>query len=353
MADLSFKGINIVGMAGAVPKNTIKNRNYTEHFDQDTVNDIVDKTGIEERRFVTGNTTASDLCFAAAEQLISDLGIEKSEIDILLFVSQTPDFRMPATSIILQDRLGLSKSTAAFDINLGCSGFVYGLSMAFAYAQQPGIRKVLLLDGETRSKVYHPKDRKTGFLFGDAGVAAIIEKDANVGVAVFSLNSDGSLQDLIKIDSGGYRNRSSADSVIERVVDEHGNIRTDEHGYMNGTDVFNFVLREIPRNIKHTLKLADANLEDFDYYIFHQANKFMNDYLIKKLKLDVKKVPSTIDKYGNTSSVSIPITIVDQLKDKVEGKKELFLCGFGVGMSWATACIPVNDMKISEIVEVP
>lgn len=353
MADLSFKGINIVGMAGAVPKNTIKNRNYTEHFDQDTVNDIVDKTGIEERRFVTGNTTASDLCFAAAEQLISDLGIEKSEIDILLFVSQTPDFRMPATSIILQDRLGLSKSTAAFDINLGCSGFVYGLSMAFAYAQQPGIRKVLLLDGETRSKVYHPKDRKTGFLFGDAGVAAIIEKDANVGIAVFSLNSDGSLQDLIKIDSGGYRNRSSADSVIERVVDEHGNIRTDEHGYMNGTDVFNFVLREIPRNIKHTLKLADANLEDFDYYIFHQANKFMNDYLIKKLKLDVKKVPSTIDKYGNTSSVSIPITIVDQLKDKVEGKKELFLCGFGVGMSWATACIPVNDMKISEIVEVP
>lgn len=353
MADLSFKGINIVGMAGAVPKNTIKNRAYTEFFDQAAVNDIVDKTGIEERRFVTGNTTASDLCFAAAEQLISDLGIEKSEIDILLFVSQTPDFRMPATSIILQDRLGLSKSTAAFDINLGCSGFVYGLSMAFAYAQQPGIRKVLLLDGETRSKVYHPKDRKTGFLFGDAGVAAIIEKDANVGVAVFSLNSDGSLQDLIKIDSGGYRNRSSADSVIERVVDEHGNIRTDEHGYMNGTDVFNFVLREIPRNIKHTLKLADANLEDFDYYIFHQANKFMNDYLIKKLKLDVKKVPSTIDKYGNTSSVSIPITIVDQLKDKVEGKKELFLCGFGVGMSWATACIPVNDMKISEIVEVP
>lgn len=353
MADLTFKGINIVGMAGAVPKNTIKNRNYTEHFDQDAVNDIVDKTGIEERRFVTGNTTASDLCFAAAEQLISDLDIDKSEIDLLLFVSQTPDFRMPATSIILQDRLGLSKSTAAFDINLGCSGFVYGLSMAYAYAQQPGIRKVLLLDGETRSKVYHPKDRKTGFLFGDAGVAAIIEKDANVGTAVFSLNSDGSLQDLIKIDAGGYRHRSSAESVLEKVVDEHGNIRTDEHGYMNGTDVFNFVLREIPRNIKHTLKLAEANLEDFDYYVFHQANKFMNDYLIKKLKLDVIKVPSTIAKYGNTSSVSIPITIVDQLKDKMEGKKELFLCGFGVGMSWATACIPVNGMKISDIVEVP
>lgn len=352
MADLSFKGITIVGMAGAVPKNTIKNRDYTEHFEQDAVNDIVDKTGVEERRFVTGNTTASDLCFAAAEKLISDLNIDKREIDILLFISQTSDYRMPATSIILQDRLGLAKSTAAFDINLGCSGFVYGLSTAYAYAQQPGIRKVLVLDGETRSKVYHPKDRKTAFLFGDAGVAAIIEKDSQVGEAVFSLNSDGAHHHLIKIDAGGYRQPSSAESVLEKVVDEHGNIRTDEHGYMNGTDVFNFVLREIPRNIKHTLKLAEANLEDFDYYIFHQANKFMNDYLIRKLKLNADKVPSTIAKYGNTSSVSIPITIVDQLKDKLEGKKNLFLCGFGVGMSWATACIPVNGMEISEIVEV-
>lgn len=352
MAKLKFNGITIVGMAGAVPANTIKNRAYTEFFDKESVGDIVDKTGVEQRRFVTGNTTASDLCFAAAEKLISDLAIDKSEIDMLLFVSQTPDYRMPATSIILQDRLGLSKDTAAFDIGLGCSGFIYGLSMAYAYAQQPGIRKVLLLDGETRSKVYHPKDRKTGFIFGDAGVAAIIEKDDRVGESVFSLNSDGSLQHLIKIDAGGYRNPSTPESLKEKVVDEHGNIRTDEHGYMNGADVFNFVLREIPKHIKETLKFGEANLEDFDFYVFHQANKFMNDYLVKKLKLDVDKVPSTISKYGNTSSVSIPITIVDQLKDQLVGPKGLFLCGFGVGMSWATALVPVNGMRISEIVEV-
>ncbi|MCX7548870.1 ketoacyl-ACP synthase III [Xanthomarina sp. F1114] len=352
MAELKFSGIHITGMAGAVPAQTIKNRAYTEHFDKEAVNDIVDKTGVEERRFATESTTASDLCYAAAEKLIADMEIDKSEIDVLLFVSQTPDYRMPATSIILQNRLGLSKSTAAFDISLGCSGFVYGLSVAYGYAQQPGIRKVLLLDGETRSKVYHPKDRKTGFIFGDAGVAAIIEKDTNIGDSFFSLNSDGSLQNLIKIDAGGYRNRSTSESLKEKVVDEHGNIRTDEHGYMNGADVFNFVLREIPRNIKQTLKFADAKLDDFDYYIFHQANKFMNDYLIKKLKLDVDKVPTTIAKYGNTSSVSIPITMVDQLKDKTAGDKNLLLCGFGVGMSWATACIPTQDLKISEIVEV-
>ena len=352
MANLEFKDIGILGMAGAVPKNKIINREYTAHFDAETVGEIVDKTGVEERRFTTEKQTASDLCYAAAEKLIADNQIDKSEIDIILFVSQTPDYRMPATSITLQDRLGLSKSTAAFDISLGCSGFIYGLSVAYAYANMPHIRKVLLLDGETRSKVYHPKDRKTSFIFGDAGVAAIIQKQKGVGDSHFSLNSDGSKSDLIKIDAGGYRQPSSAQTLKEKVVDEHGNIRTDEHGYMNGADVFNFVLREIPKNIKQTLKFADKSLEDFDYCVFHQANKFMNDYLAKKLKLDMAKVPSTIDKYGNTSSVSIPITIVDKLKENMQGEKQLFLCGFGVGMSWASACIPINDLNISDIVEV-
>jgi 3-oxoacyl-[acyl-carrier-protein] synthase-3 len=258
---------------------------------------------------------------------------------------------MPATSVTLQHRLGLSKSTAAFDISLGCSGFVYGLSVAYAYVNMPGIRKVLLLDGETRSKVYHPKDRKTGFIFGDAGVAAIIEKQ-EVGHSFFSLNSDGSKSDLIKIDAGGYRNPSNEESIKEKVVDEHGNIRTDEHGYMNGADVFNFVLREIPKNIRQTLSLANTSMEELDFYVFHQANKFMNDYLAKKLKLDSSKVPSTIQKYGNTSSVSIPITIVDQLKGQLHSPKKLLLCGFGVGMSWATAVIPTNQINISDIVEV-
>lgn len=352
MAELSFNQVGITFMGGAVPKKVIKNRDYTAHFPVDAVNDIVDKTGVEERRFAGKGQTASDLCFAAAEKVLYDFNIDKSEIDILLFVSQTPDFRMPATSITLQNRLGLGKSTAAFDISLGCSGFVYGLSVAYAYASMPGVRKVLLLDGETRSKVYHPKDRKTGFIFGDAGVAAIIEKNNNIGSSFFSLNSDGSKSDLIKIDAGGYRKQSSEETVIEKVVDEYGNIRTDEHGYMNGADVFNFVLREIPKNIKKTLAFAETTADNCDYVIFHQANKFMNDYLAKKLKLDKTKVPSTIEKYGNTSSVSIPITIVDQLKNKLNGSKKILLSGFGVGMSWASAVIQTENIKIANIVEI-
>lgn len=352
MAFLKYSNVGITGIAGAVPKNKIINKEYTDYFDKDSVAAIVEKIGIEERRFAPKGMTASDLAFAAASKLFSDLDIDKSEIDILLFVTQTPDFRMPATSVILQSRLNLNKSTAAFDINLGCSGFVYGLSVAYAYAQMPHVRKVLLLDGETRSRVYHPKDRRTAFLFGDAGVAAIIEKNSNVGDSFFSLNSDGSKANLIKIDAGGYRNPSSIDTLKEKVVDEHGNVRTDEHGYMNGADVFNFVLREIPKNIRQTLAFAEKEIQDFDYYIFHQANNFMNNYLAKKLGLDMSKVPTTISKYGNTSSVSIPITIVDTLKGKLFGKKELFLCGFGVGMSWATTLITTVNTHISEIVEV-
>lgn len=352
MANLSFKNTGIVGMAAAVPKNTINNYAYTEHFDAVDVKQIVDKVGIKERRFAESGTCASDLCYAAAEQLIQDLEIDKEEIDLLVFISQTPDYRMPATSITLQHRLGLGKHVAAFDISLGCSAFVYGLSVVYGLMQTGGFRKALLLDGETRSRVYSPKDRKTAFLFGDGGVAAIIENDLKFGNSFFSLNSDGSLSDLIKVDAGGYRNPSTPETLTEKVVDEHGNIRTDEHGYMNGADVFNFVLREIPKNYKSVLAQANLTNEGIDYSIFHQANSYMNGYLAKKLKLNIDKVPSCLDRFGNTSSVSIPLTMVSQLKDRLKDENKLMLCGFGVGMSWATAQINVVDCLMSDLVEI-
>ncbi len=352
MALLQFNNVGITGMSAAVPKNVVDNYNYTEHFDKESVKEIVDKVGIKERRFTDSDTCSSDLCFAAAEKLISDMNIDKEEIDLLVFVSQTPDYRMPATSVILQDRLGLSKNTAAFDLNLGCSAFVYGLSVVYGLMQTGGFRKALLLDGETRSKVYSPKDRKTAFLFGDGGIAAIIEKDEKFGPSYFSLNSDGSKESYIKIDAGGYRNPSTPETLTEKVVDEHGNVRTDEHGYMKGADVFNFVLLEIPGDIKKTLEYSGSDKADIDYFVFHQANSYMNGYLVKKMKIDPDKVPTSIEHFGNTSSVSIPLTIVSQLKDKLEGRKKILLTGFGVGMSWATSIINVNDCYISDLVEI-
>ena len=349
MAFLQYEGVGITALAAAVPRTVINNYEYTRYFPADQVKEVVDKVGILERRFADENTCSSDLCYAAAEKLIADNNIDRSEIDLLVFISQTPDYRMPATSVILQDRLQLPNSTIAFDINLGCSAFMYGMSVVYALMQ----RKALILDGETRSKVYSPKDRRTAFLFGDGGVAALIERNEGFGKSYFSLNSDGSREGLIKVDAGGYRKMSSVETVQERVVDEYGNIRSEEQGYMHGGDVFNFVIREIPKDIKALLVYAEVDKDEFDYMVFHQANNFINSYLAKKLKLNTDKIPSTIAKFGNTSSVSVPLTIVSELKDKLNsGNKKVLLSAFGVGMTWATAIVDFCDCKISDIVEV-
>jgi 3-oxoacyl-[acyl-carrier-protein] synthase-3 len=353
MALISFENVGIKALSACVPKNVIDNYHYDlDIWPEEEVKKIVDKVGVAERRFVDDKTCASDLCFTAAERLIANNSIDKSEIDLLVFLSQTPDYRMPATSILLQNRLGLSMHTMAFDISLGCSGFINALCIVYSMMQNKGFRKAILLNGETRSKVYSRKDRREAFIFGDAGIAALIERDEKFDKSYFSLNSDGSRGNLIMIPGGGYRNMSSTETIKERIVDEYGNIRTDENGYMNGADVFNFVISEVPKDIKRLFAATNEDIQNIDYYVFHQANAFINNHIAKKLKLNKERIPWTIQKYGNTSSVSIPLTIASELKDKMQGKKKLMLSAFGVGMSWATAIIPFNDCKISNIIEI-
>ena len=352
MAILAYKGVGVTALAAAVPRHIIHNYEYTTYFPADQVKEVVDKVGIFERRFADEETCSSDLCLAAAEKLFEDNGVNREEIDLLVFISQTPDYRMPATSVILQHRLGLPNSCIAFDINLGCSAFLYGLSVVYGMMQTGNIRKALLLDGETRSKVYSPKDRRSAFIFGDGGVAALVERDGRFGESWFSLNSDGSRADLIMIPAGGYRHMSSIETLKEKVVDEYGNIRSDEQGYMKGGDVFNFVIREIPRDIRKTLQYAGKSVDDFNYIVFHQANNFINSYIARKMKLDTARIPSSIAKFGNTSSVSVPLTIASELKDKLGGNNLLLMSAFGVGMTWATGIVPFVDCKISDIVEV-
>lgn len=353
MAIVTYKNVGITALAACVPSRVIDNYHYDlDIWPEEEVKKVVDKIGVAERRFVDEKTCASDLCFTAAERLIKDNNIDKSEIDLVVFLSQTPDYRMPATSILLQDRLGLPMSTMAFDISLGCSGFISALSVVYAMMQNKGFRKALLLDGETRSKVYSRKDRREAFIFGDAGVAALIERDEKFGESHFSLNSDGSRGELIMIPGGGYRNMSSAETLREKVVDEYGNIRCDEHGHMNGADVFNFVIVEVPKDIKRLMAASGEDIQKMDYYVFHQANAFINNYIAKKMKLDAERIPWTIQKYGNTSSVSVPLTIASELKNKMAGEKKLMMSAFGVGMAWATAIVPFVDCKISEIVEI-
>lgn len=353
MPILKYKNVGITAMAACVPSNVIDNYHYDlDIWPEEEVKKVVDKVGVAERRFADEKTCSSDLCLAAAEKLIADNNIDKSEIDLLVFLSQTPDYRMPATSILLQDRLGLSMSTMAFDISLGCSGFISALNVVYSMMQNQGFRKALLLDGETRSKVYSRKDRREAFIFGDAGVACLIERGEQFGESHFSINSDGSRGKLIMIPGGGYRNMSSVATLEEKVVDEYGNIRSDEQGHMDGADVFNFVIIEVPKDIKRLLAASGEDIQQMDYYVFHQANAFINNYIAKKMKLDKERIPWTIQKYGNTSSVSVPLTIISELKDQLKGEKKVLMSAFGVGMAWATAIVPFADCRISEIVEI-
>lgn len=351
MAIFEYNGIRVTGFSAAVPQKVFNNYTDNAFFSQEDALAIIGKTGIKERRVATSDICASDLCFVAAEQLLNEMGTNRDEIDVVIFVSQTPDYRMPATSLLLQDRLQLSKSCAAFDLNLGCSGFVYGLNIAYGFGQQQHIRKVLLLNGETRTRAYSFKDRQTGFIFGDAGTACLIEKDTLAPTSYFLLHSDGAKSDAIMIKAGGYRYPSSEDTLKEKVR-EGGSIRSDEHGVMDGAAVFEFVITAVPRQIRQLFNLSNMSMEQIDFFVHHQANIFMNGHLSRKLKLPDHKVPYSLHRYGNTSSVSIPLTIVSELYDKLDGCKKMQLSGFGVGLSWGSAIIEVASPYIGKIVEI-
>lgn len=348
---LSFDGVGISGLAAAVPKEVIDNLAPSESVTPEDAAAVVEKTGIRFRRRAPAGMCASDLCAAAADRLLGDMDVDRETIDAVILVTQTPDYRMPATALLLQHRLGLTKATGAFDINLGCSGYVYGLSIAFALAGNAGMRRILLLNGETRTKAYSMKDRATGMLFGDAGAATLIEK-RDTGPSWFSMNSDGSRADLIHIKHGGYRHPSTADSLIEKVQPD-GSIRSGEQGVMNGAGVFEFLIGEVPRDIRALAKVSGRELDSFDYFVFHQANRFMNEHLRRKFKIPPEKMPYSLETYGNTSGVSIPLTMASCLAEALRrGRTELFLCGFGVGLSWGGAVVSTDGIVVSEMTDV-
>ncbi len=351
MALLSFKGLGISAIAACVPSHKVINREVTEYFSSEVVSSIVDGTKVYERRQVESNICASDLAVAAAERLFLDNNIDKDDIDALIFVSQTPDYRMPATAFLIQKRLGLSEHVFAFDINLACAGFVQGLCLSYSLLSNNGISKVLLLNGETRTRVYSKKDRRGAFLFGDAAGAAIIERSDMYGYSHFSIGSDGGFADLVMIPGGGYRNPSSSETLKEKIADSDGNIRCDEHSHMAGEDVASLFIRVMPKHIKSLLESTNTSMDSIDYFILHEGSNFLASFIKKKLKLPEDKTPSILSKYGNTSSASIPLNIVSELNSKLMGEKRLLLTALGAGMTWATAILDTKDMKVSDMVE--
>ncbi len=349
MAILRYKNIGIKAIAACVPPRIVRNKDLTYMMSDEEITKTIENIGIEERRIADNDVCSSDLCYQAAMQLMKDNSIDPKSIDALIFVSQTSDYHQPATAPILQHRLGLTKDCLSFDINLACSGYVYGLSSAYAYAASEGVNRVLLLVGETMSKIVSLHDKVSTPLFGDAGTATLIEC-GEYGDAVFSLHSDGKGAEVMMIPAGGFRNQSSAESIVVE-TDKDGNERTAEQFRMDGMAVFNFGMSEEPRDVKNLLAAAGITIADVDLLIYHQANKFMTDFFSKWLKIDRARTPYSIRKFGNTSSASIPLTIVTELKDGYPDRQKVVLSGFGAGLSWGSVLVDLSKCSISTLTE--
>lgn len=348
MAIIKYKGVAIKAISACVPKNVSKNSDLGYLIPEEEIEKTINSIGIKEKRFVDVNVTASDLCYKAAEKLLEDNGIERNSIDMVLFLSQLPDYRIPATAPILQHRLGLPTTTAALDLSLGCSGWVYALSTAMAYASMEGVNRVLLLDGETFSKFVNKRDKVDAPLYGDAGTATLIEKTNDDFESVFALYSDGSGEDAVKIKAGGGRCKTTADNMKEH-EEKDGSVLSDNDVFMNGMEVFNFVMRTVPRSIKDLCATQNLELSSVGHLILHQANKFMTDFVAKRIKYPLERVPYCLDKYGNTSSPSIPLTISSEMAQIP--LSDAIVSGFGAGLSWATAYISLAECKVSPVIE--
>jgi len=347
MSTFSIGNVSIKGIACAVPKNIEYNKDYSYHSDLEK-QQFAKTTGIKQRRVVKDNTTASDLCFVSAKKLLKKLNWQASEIDILIFISQTPDYLIPATAPYLQNKLGLSKTSMAFDINLGCSAYVYGISVVASLLQN--IKgKALLLVGDVSSKIINKKDKTVAPLFSDAGSCTALEYQENLYKMYFNLQTDGSGFEAIQIKDGGMRNPFSKESLL---VDENTN-RSPIQMKLDGINIFNFSRKEVVPNIENLLKSFSLNKNEIDYYVLHQANYFMNEFIRKKMKVEEEKVPYSLKNFGNTSSASIPITLINNLRKELEEKSLiLLLSGFGVGLSWGSIYIKTNKITTLPLIEV-
>lgn len=303
-------------------------------------------TGVAASYHVNELQTSSDLGYVAAQRLLTALDIDPQSIGVLIFTAAYLDYIVPPTACVLQHRLGLSQNCMAFDTDLGCSGYVYGLQTLCALLATTSAKRGLLITGDVTSRIVSPLD-KSRLLFGDGGTATLIEKQEGTPRFSFGMKTDGSRFKSIIIPSGAQRNR---DGSHERVVWADGNARSDYDLFMNGTEVFSFTMTDVPRTAKEFMDIEGTTAEDYDQFVFHQPNLFILKHVAKRLKVPMEKMPLSLDRYGNTSVCSIPLTICDAYGGKPKGVQKLFLYGFGVGLSWACASISLDTQHVLPIV---
>lgn len=350
MAILDIQNVKIAGVSACVPQTVYDNMDYTLLSVEERLK-YIETTGVRYRHCVDEKTCTSDLCIKAAEELISKLGWRKDEIDALILCSQTFDYRMPTTACTIQHRLGLSNDCLAFDIALGCTGFVYGLSVLSSLISASKIKKGLLLVGNTQSRNVNYKDKSTYLLFGDSGTATAVEySKTDADVLHFNLQTYGEGMNSIIIPDGAYRNPVTSDSFKES-MDSEGNVRTPMQLKMDGMDVFSFVIGKVPKCLKNLISYFGISDSDVDYYLLHHANKFLCEKLRNKMKFLAEKVPYNIHDFGNSSGACIPLLMVTNLRNELQSQKlRLLFTGFGVGLSVGAGYMTCSRIVVPELI---
>lgn len=322
-----------------LPEGELTNEDISRDFPEWSIEKIAEKTGIHTRHIAAENVCSSDLGIESAKRLFKEHGIDKNEIDFILFCTQSPDYFFPTSACLIQDKLGLSTTTGALDFNLGCSGFVYGLSLAKGLIESGTAKNVLLITAETYSKLMHPKDKSVRTLIGDGSACTLISNSETGSLGPFIYGTDGKGAEKIILRAGGFRLPKTEETGIDE-IDEFGNITNKNSMYMNGADVFNFTLKIIPELVNNLYEKSGIPDEKIDLYIFHQANKYMLDALRKKLKITEDRFYIFMSSCGNTVSSTIPIALHNAIKEGKAGPgSKIMAVGFGVGLSWGAGII--------------
>ena len=342
MAFYCSKGIEITGIACCVPDNYVTVNSFKAVFGEEVAKKFSAGTGITGMYKALPEQTAGDLAYAAAESLLGKTCIDRSEIGLMILVTQSPDYRRPSSASVVQKRLQLSPDCSCMEINLGCSGFIYGMQTAMSLLHSSDTRYALLLLGDTASKLVDPHDRAIVMMYGDAGAAILLEKTGSDICITTLLRSDGSRYRSIILPAGGFRDMNPPH---DRFICSDGIERSLYDIHMDGPAVFSFSISDVPAAITDYLNYAGTTASDYDSFIMHQANEFIIRQIIRKLGLKKEAVPVSLDRYGNTGGVSVPLTICDaygNTKNIGQRKLKVLMCGFGIGLSWGVTSLEIN-----------
>ncbi len=350
MAFLKIENVAIRGISACVPPKVEENKDLP-FYGPGEAEQVMAATGIERRHIATPDIAVSDLCFKAAEKLIEKLGWEKESIDLIGLATQNPDYVNHPTSFVVHERLGLPESTMCIDFFHGCPAWVVSLSSVMAMIANGSIKRAILLDGDTVSKNQRKLDRESRPLFGDAGTATALEYCEGAPATFFNIGTKSEDGMAIANPRGGYRNPHTLET-LKRKLDQIEGLYLDQENtsHMDSMDVFSFAITKVPKAIKKLCAEYEINMEDIDQLVLHQANKMIDETIAKRMKVQMEKVPLSLKNYGNTTSASIPLTMVSESAELYkQGKKRTIVCGFGTGLAWGAAYFETNNLVIPEV----